>query len=93
MGKIKACTICKHLGKNVAESTELEASFLYNDIENPASVKIRLCRAHSVQLFKLGQKKFLLHHKQILYDLVNSDEMDFVRILERTLHKNQNSMY
>lgn len=93
MEKVKACTICKHLGKITAESSELEASFLYNDIENPATIKIRLCRSHSVELFKLGQKKFLINHKQILCDLVNSDEMEFIKILERTLRKNLDAIY
>jgi len=93
MEKVKACTICKHLGKVTEESRDLDASFLYNDIDNPASIKIRLCRSHSVELFKLGQKRFLINHKQILHDLVNSDEMEFIRILERTLHKNLDALY
>ena len=93
MEKVKACTICKHLGKIRKESIDLDASFLYNVIDNPASIKIRLCRSHSVELFKLGQKKFLINHKQIMYDLVNSDEMEFIRILERTLRKNLDAPY
>lgn len=93
MDKVRACTICKHLGKVTEEATDLEAGFLYNDIDNPAQVKIRLCRSHSVELFKLGQKKFLVNYKQILFDLVNSDEMEFVRILERTVRKNLDAIY
>ena len=93
MSRLKACTICKHLGRVSEEAADLEAGFLYNDIENPAIIKVRLCKVHSVELFKFGQKRFLIKHKQILDDLVNSDEMDFVRMLERTLRKNLDAIY
>lgn len=87
------CTICKHLGKRTDEASGLEAGFLYNDLEHPAPVRVKLCRSHSVELFKLGQKKFLLNYKMILFDLVNSDEMEFVKILDRTVRRNLDAIY
>jgi len=93
MSKSRECTICKHLGKKTYEDLELEAGFLYNELDGPAPVRVRLCRPHSVELFKLGQKKFLLNYKKILFDLVNSDEMEFVKILERTVRNNLDAIY
>lgn len=93
MSKSRECTICKHLGKKATEELELEAGFLYNELDGPAPVRVKLCRRHSVELFKLGQKKFLLNYKIILFDLVNSDEMEFVKILERTVRNNLDAIY
>ena len=93
MAETKECTICKHIGKRSSELGDLEAGFLYNDVDHPTTIRIRLCRSHSVDLFKVGQKKFLINHHHILSDLVNSDEMEFVRLLDRVVRKNLDAIY
>jgi len=93
MAATKECTICKHNGERSSDLGELEAGFLYNDIDHPATIRIRLCRSHSVELFKIGQKKFLLEYHSILHDLVNSDEMEFIKLLDRVVKKNLDAIY
>lgn len=89
----RVCTICKHIGKEVESEEEVEIGYLFNGVHSDSAVKIRLCRNHSVELFKHGQKRFLIDYRRILYDLVNSDEMEFIKILEKTVRKNLDSIY
>lgn len=93
MTKKRECTICKHYGRsNIGSSADeqLEAGNLYE--EDGEVIKILLCRKHSVQLFKLGQKSFLLAHYRILVDLVASDEKKFINILDKTVRKYPDSL-
>ncbi len=85
MSKKSECTICKHYGKQTPKGETLETAQLYDD--NGAPVPIALCRTHSVQLFKLGQKSFLLSHYRILADLMDTDEKKFINLLDRTVRK------
>ena len=89
MKKKVECTICKHYG-NATPEGELERTQLYDDVGSP--VKVNLCRSHSVQLFKLGQKKFLLSHYKILVDIMDSDEPKFLKVLEFTVKKHPESI-
>ena len=89
MNKKIECTICKHYGNKTPEG-ELERTQLYDDVGAPVPVK--LCRSHSVQLFKNGQKKFLLSHYKILVDLMASDDPKFLGILEATIRKHPDSL-
>ena len=93
MSKPNTCTICKHIGREMDESCTLEASFLYTNKQEAEPVRIHLCRTHSVELFKRGQKKFLLNYKRILDDLIDSDEMEFIRILDKTVRENRDYVY
>lgn len=93
MSAKKICTICKHLGKDVEAAEVVEIGYLFDDIQAGSAVKIRLCRKHSVELFKQGQRKFLIDYRRILFDLVNSDEMEFIKILEKTVKANLDSIY
>lgn len=85
MAKKIECTICKHYGLKSPVGDELERTQVYD--ETGAPVPIRLCRSHSVELFKMGQKKFLLSHYKILVELIDSDEPKFLAILEHTCKK------
>lgn len=93
MSTKKVCTICKHLGVIKDSEEEVEIGYLFDGLAIGTPVKIRLCRKHSVELFKQGQKKFLLEYRRILYDLVNSDEMEFIKILEKTVRNNLDLIY
>ena len=93
MSKKKVCTICKHLGHRVESEEEVEIGHLFDGLNTGSPVKIRLCRSHAVDLFKKGQKRFLLSHRRILYDLVNSDEMEFIKILDKTVRENIDRIY
>lgn len=85
MAKKRECTICKHYGRETHEPERLERTQVYDETGTP--VPILLCKSHSVQLFKMGQKKFLLSHYKILVDLVASDEPKFLEVLEKTVKK------
>lgn len=89
MSKASECTICKHYGEETPAG-QVERTQLYDDVGAP--VPIRLCRSHSVQLFKLGQKRFLLSHYKILVDLVDSNNPKFIDILEATCKKHPDSI-
>lgn len=85
------CTICKHYGDETDDSKMLERTKIFDESGNP--VNIILCRKHSVELFKLGQKKFLLTHYKILVDIIASDETKFLDILEKTIKSNADKIY
>ena len=88
----KVCTICKHLGLDHHHEQQLDTGYLYDGVR-ARSIKLILCRSHAVELFRQGQKKFLISKRKILYDLVNSDEKDFIRILEKTVQQNTDLIY
>lgn len=85
MNKSKSCTICKHLGRVSSQIDDFETGFLFDGVYQVKPVKIKLCRNHAVDLFQMGQKRFLLQNSNILNDLVSSDEMEFIKILEKTV--------
>lgn len=88
-GKKFECTICKHIGQKT--NGKLERAQLFDEVGTPIS--IQLCRNHSVELFKFGQKKFLINHHKILTDIISSDETKFLDILEKTIRGNINEIY
>lgn len=88
----KKCTICKHLGKSTKCHEELDMGYFYDGYSVLGPVKARLCRSHSVELFKRGQKRFLLNYRSILYDVINSDEVEFIRILDETVRRNERTI-
>jgi hypothetical protein len=88
----KECTICKHYGERTdAAPGGLEREQIYDEVGTP--VNILLCRKHSVDLFKNGQKKFLVKHYKILVDIISSDEVKFLDILEKTVRENLDEIY
>lgn len=91
MAKKRECTICKHYGRKTPDGDDLERTQVYDETGTP--VPIKLCKAHGVELFKKGQKNFLLSHYKILIDLVGSDEPKFLEVLERTIKKNPDKIY
>jgi len=84
------CTICKHYGER-SDSPELERATIFDDVGT--AVALLLCRKHAVELFKNGQKKFLISHHKILIDIVSSDETKFLDILERVVRENLDEIY
>lgn len=91
MQQICKCVICRHYGYEQDKSTDYDRASLFN--ENAKEVVIKLCKVHAIELFKIGQKKFLLNHYKILVDIVDSDDLNFLEILEETVKKNINSLY
>ncbi len=87
----KECTICKHYGKKTDDENSLERATIFDEVGTP--VTITLCRVHSVELFKMGQKKFMVSHYQILVDIISSDETKFLEILEKTVKSNLDEIY
>ena len=85
----KECTICKHYGE--ATSGEVEKAQIFDEVGTP--VNIYLCRTHGVELFKRGQRKFLINHYRILVDIISSDETKFLDVLERTIQENKDDIY
>jgi len=90
MGQERECTICKHYGLPTAASEILERTKLFDEEGAPAVID--LCVKHSVDLFKIGQRRFLLEHYKILVDLIASDEPKFLEILEKTIKKYPNQI-
>lgn len=89
--KKKECTICKHYGLETDESKALERELIFDESGTP--VAINLCRHHAVELFRMGQKKFLVANYRILVDLIGSDEPKFLEILEKTVKKYPELIY
>jgi hypothetical protein len=89
--KQKECVICKHYGDETPDPFKLEKTQIFDEIGNP--LMILLCRAHAVELFKMGQRKFLMSHYKILVDIISSDETKFLEVLENTVRNNRNDLY
>ena len=89
--KQKECVICKHYGEETSNTHQLEKTQIFDEIGNP--LMILLCRSHAVELFKMGQRKFLLGHYKILVDIISSDETKFLEVLEKTVRSNRNDLY
>ncbi len=89
MAKVE-CTICKHYGDE-SEDLQLERATIFDNAGTP--VPLLLCRQHSVELFKMGQKKFLVNHYKILVEIISSDETKFLDLLERTVRENLDEIY
>lgn len=87
----KECTICKHYGMPNQSPETLERAQVYDEVGTP--VNILLCRNHAVELFQTGQKRFLVSHYKILVDIISSDEMKFLDILEKTVRDNLDDIY
>lgn len=83
------CVICKHLDET--RETSLSFNYVYGNEGVP--IRVLLCRKHEVELFKAGQKKFFLNYYKILADIVDSDEVEFMRLFEKTVRANLNEIY
>lgn len=83
------CVICKHIGEE--HSSNLNYNYVYGDEGDP--IRVLLCRRHEVELFKMGQKKFFLAYYKILLDIVDSDEVEFMKVFEKTVRAHLNEIY
>ena len=88
---MRQCTICRHLGKSSVDEHRLEIDYIYDFSGKP--VRIYLCPKHSQELFKEGQKRFLIAYRKILEGLIDSDEVKFLRLLEETILKHIDEIY
>lgn len=89
MSKDNRCVICKH--KGISNSSNLDANRIYNKSGSP--IKVLLCRSHAVELFQIGQKNFFLQHHKILFNILNSDEVEFLVVLHDTVKEHIDSVY
>lgn len=89
--RTRECTVCKHYGLETGQPEKLEHTKLFD--EGDRVVNVLLCRKHSVDLFKQGQKNFLLDHYQILNEVINSDEPKFIELLEKTYRNNMDRIF
>lgn len=85
------CIICRHYGQEKDDSDQYERSSIYS--ESGRELVINLCKVHDIELFKIGQRKFLTSHYKILAEVVDSNDTTFLEILEETVKKNINSIY
>lgn len=87
----KECTICKHYGEETTQPEELDKQLIFDEVGT--AVPINLCKKHAVDLFKNGQRRFLVQHYKILVDIISTDEVKFLDILERTVRENLDDIY
>jgi hypothetical protein len=88
-GRKLECIICKHYGTKTIG--HLERAQLFDEMGSPLNVN--LCRSHAVELFKAGQRKFLISHYRILEETISSDDTKFLEILEKTILNNKDQIY
>jgi len=79
------CEICKVDGNNYlfrnGTKTKLTGNYLYKIFKDKVA-PIRLCHIHSIELFHIGEKRFLMQH------------LNYARaIAKRSKQKNENSMF
>lgn len=91
MEKKHFCVICKYNGIFHFENS-LDRAQLYDS--DGGHITITLCKSHAVDLFKRGQKKFLLSHYRLLtIDSLLDEDAGFTDLLERTVRKNYQLMF
>ncbi|MBL7664072.1 MAG: hypothetical protein JNM93_02975 [Bacteriovoracaceae bacterium] len=73
------CVICKHLFQ-LPETVPVFDAFVYR--EEGRSHKIKLCLLHDIELFKIGQYRFVDKYSYLAYNVVGSDEHDFLNLLK-----------
>ena len=91
MSKNLYCTICKHYGKYHEDTSTLEKASLYDERGEP--IPIMLCKKHGHDLFKMGQRLFLMSHHRILNDILETDDIKFVDMLEKVVRQNYNEIF
>lgn len=64
------CLICKYTKPN--EDQSVKVSYLYPGSDK--SIRIILCEAHSVELFKLGQRAFLTQYYPLFQGFFGNEE-------------------
>ena len=79
------CEICKVDGNNYlfrnGDKKKLTGNFLYKIFRDKVA-PIRLCHIHSIELFRIGEKRFLMQH------------LNYARsIAKRAKHKTENSIF
>lgn len=86
----KKCTVCKYYNKNHFDQ-QLEGAEIYD--YNGLRIPLLLCRKHSVDLFKVGQRRFLLDHYKILVGLVGFEDYRFLEVLHKNYRNNSDDIY
>lgn len=81
MKRNRECVICSHLGDNNYSKDSLEVMSLFSEYGHEH--KFLFCKNHSIELFKLGQKKFLLNYMNILADVMETNNPEFLTLLEQ----------
>jgi hypothetical protein len=68
------CDVCKIQGLDYkflnGEKDSLHNNFLYKVLIGKTA-KIKLCHIHDIELFHLGEKRFVLQHLELLRTLKN----------------------
>ena len=80
----KKCIICEHLeaGKDFKQENLIKESIFDGNLKHD----YHFCYTHSIELFKIGQKKFLKHYaSSILSTVFESNHPKFIELL----HKNK----
>ncbi len=78
MSKKHDCTICKHLF-HLPEDVPVYLNELYYD--EGRVQKMHLCYIHDIELFKIGQYRFVDKYRHIAENLVASDDASFISFL------------
>ena len=72
MSDVKTCDICECYGRDKKRQEDVRCDKLFT---SNVSIKITLCKAHSIELFKKGQIPFLLDHRDILNSKSNDQKV------------------
>jgi hypothetical protein len=67
----KRCLICKYSHIPHTEQNLVSATFYKNGSHH---VVVKLCRKHDIELFKLGQFKFIAQYKNLGTDFIEVDQ-------------------
>jgi hypothetical protein len=90
--KSTECTICKFhssTGNYINSASSRETVF--DDAGAP--IAIPLCHHHAVELFKLGQKRFLLNQYNTAKDLIGYDEDRLLGLIFKTAQRNFDKIF
>lgn len=90
---MRNCTICEHLGSDDTDDTNLCREKVWCN-KKQRNITLVLCRSHSVELFKNGMDYIgMKYAPEILTNVVNTNDMDFIDLLHDAFHNNLHKVY
>ncbi len=89
MSKKLKCAVCSLYG--VENEKDISRELLFKD--EGEDFPVLLCRQHSVELFKQGQKRFCIHHFETANQIVVAENSTFLNFILEIAKKNKGKIF
>ncbi len=82
--KDRRCLVCKYCGDKKYKN--LSSSSFYG--REGRGVRVYLCHKHEIELFILGQVRFLRKYYPVFLNSISNDDNSFFKVADQILSKN-----